>query len=333
MTSTLVVPEDLGNEMAVRLESLQRSLPLEFPFALDIESTNACNLDCFFCPRKEAEKGIGLMNFSLFERIVAECAERGPIRKIGLHKDGEPLAHPRIVDMVRCIRDRNAARTVSFTSNGILMKPEKARQLIDAGLNDVSFSIDAVGEETYRETKGRDKLRLVEENVRHFLAVKPPEVKVTVKFIRMRENEEEEERFKGRWADSGADILITEYHDWSGSVRNSSLLPVLQPSSYACENPFYALAVNWDGKVSICCVDWDSQAVVGDANRETIHSIWHSEALRRVREIHLEGQAHAMGPCATCTYKHPEARRTIGSWLMEHREQVMGCASRLAEKK
>lgn len=318
------LPEGESPSVAVRLKSLQAALPLQFPFALDIESTNLCNLDCFFCPRKEAAKGEGLMDFAVFARIVDECALRGPIRKIGLHKDGEPLAHPQIIDMVRYIRDKNAAEVISFTSNGILMKQSKAEQLIEAGLNDVSFSIDATRGDTYKESKGRDKYELVEENVRNFLRIKPAEVKVTVKFIRMRENDGQEESFIGKWSDAGADILITEYHDWSGSVRDSSLLGVDSgAASYACENPWYSLAVNWDGKVSICCVDWDSQAVVGDANFESIYDIWNGDALRQIRETHLEGRAHCMNPCSTCTYKSAESREVIGGWLMQEADRLL----------
>ena len=322
-TAGVYVPEDEGARITDRLRSLQQQLPLGFPLALDIESTNLCNLDCFFCPRKEAAKGEGLMDFALFTRIVDECATRGPLRKIGLHKDGEPLAHPRIIDMVRYIRDTQAADVISFTSNGILMKARKAEQLIEAGLNDVSFSIDATEGDTYRQSKGRDKYNLVEQNVRHFLAIKPAEVKVTVKFIRMREYEGEEERFIANWSDMGADILITEYHDWSGSVRDSSLLGVAADSSYACENPWYSLAVNWDGKVSICCVDWDSQAVVGDAHSESIHSIWHGDTLRGIRETHLAGRAHCIKPCNTCTYKSSESFKVIGGWLMQEADRLL----------
>jgi radical SAM protein with 4Fe4S-binding SPASM domain len=329
-TTGIYLPENESASIAGRLQSLQGKLPLDFPLALDIESTNLCNLDCFFCPRKEAAKGEGLMDFALFTRLIDECQARGPVRKIGLHKDGEPLAHPRIVDMVRYIKDKQAADIVSFTSNGILMKPRKAEQLIEAGLNDVSFSIDATDGETYRQSKGRDKLAQVESNVRHFLAIRPPEIKVTVKFIRMRENDGEEERFIDSWRDSGADILVTEYHDWSGSVRDSSLVGIEATSSYACENPWYSLAVNWDGKVSICCVDWDSQAVVGDANEQSIHEIWQGDALRGIRQTHLDGQAHSMSPCNTCTYKSAESRKVIGGWLMEEADRLLAIETEAA---
>ena len=170
-------------QLEARRASLATALPLDFPFTLLIESTNLCNLDCFFCPRKEAEKGIGVMDFELFTRIIDECAERGPLKLINLHKDGEPLAHPRIVDMVRYISERGAAEKVGFTSNGILFTEKKATKLLEAGLNQISFSIDSVSEESYQRSKGRRKYQVVEDNVRRFLETKPDHVKAADRIL------------------------------------------------------------------------------------------------------------------------------------------------------
>lgn len=146
---------------------------------------------------------------------------------------------------------------------------------------------------------------------------------VEVKFIRMNENMGEEQAFVDKWKGYDVDIIISEYHDWSGSVRNSSLGSVLPVLGSACENPFYSLAINWNGTVSICCVDWDSQAVVGDLSNQSLADVWNGEQLRRIRELHLSGRASSVGPCTRCTYKSPENREYIGGWLMQHHDRIM----------
>lgn len=313
----------IGSKLEERRITLERSLPLGFPISLNIESTNACNLDCFFCPRKESSKGIGLMEFGLFTKLIDECALRGPLKLINLHKDGEPMAHPRIFDMVRYIADRMAAEKFGFTSNGVLVTKDRGQRLIDSGLNKISFSIDAAMPDTYSRTKGKDRLGVVEKNVFDFLSIKPDHVEVAVKFIRMEENVDEEDAFVEKWKEHEVEIIINSYHDWSGSVRNSSLIPILPVSTYACENPFYSLSVNWNGTVSLCCVDWDSQGLVGDANCQSLQEIWTGPALRQIREFHLSGNAGCVVPCANCTYKSAENREYIGSWLMQNRERLM----------
>ncbi len=310
-------------QLEQRRESLAALLPLAFPISLNIESTNLCNLQCFFCPREESSKGIGSMEFELFCKIIDECAEQGPLKLINLHKDGEPLAHPRIYDMVRYIADKGAAEDFGFTSNGILFDETREAKLLDAGINKIGFSIDATSEDSYERAKGRRKYGVVVKNVRRFLENKPAHVNVAVKFISMKENRGEEEEFIAMWQDSGAELIINEYHDWSGSVRDSSLHGIQPLSENACENPFYSLSVNWDGTVSICCVDWDSQSVVGDAHEQSLGDIWRGERLRLIREMHLQGRACEVGACDGCTYKSKENRESIGGWLMANREIVM----------
>lgn len=309
--------------LEIRRASLEASLPLNFPMSLNIESTNLCNLQCFFCPREESSKGIGSMDYDLFCKIIDECAVKGPLKLINLHKDGEPLVHPRIFDMIQYIADSQAAEEFGFTSNGILLDEKRAEKLLSAGLNKISFSIDATSEDAYERSKGRRKYAVVERNIRRFLAIKPDHVKVTVKFIRMQENAGEEGIFESLWRDSGAEVVISEYHDWSGSVRDSSLYGIAPVSVNACENPFYSLAVNWDGRVSICCVDWDSQGIVGDAREQSIEEIWRGESLRALRQLHLGGNACEIAACNGCSYKSKASREYVGGWLMEQRAKVM----------
>jgi radical SAM protein with 4Fe4S-binding SPASM domain len=310
-------------QLAQRRDRLAAALPLPFPISLNIESTNLCTLQCFFCPREESSKGIGSMDFELFCKVIDECAKKGPLKLINLHKDGEPLVHPRIYDMVRYIADKGAAEEFGFTSNGILLDEKREIKLLEAGLNKISFSIDATSEDAYERSKGRRKYETVVKNVRRFLSNKPAHVKVAVKFIRMRENMGEEDQFVAMWRDSGAELIINEYHDWSGSVRDSSLQNILPSSVNACENPFYSLSVNWDGTVSLCCVDWDSQGLVGDVHEQSLQEIWHGEALRKLRQLHLAGRACDVKACADCTYKSKDNREFIGGWLMSNRDKVM----------
>ena len=60
-----------------------------------------------------------------------------------------------------------------------------------------------------------------------------------------------------------------------------------------CTYIFYALAVNADGTVSACCPDWDQKLLVGDLHRQSLWDIWHSQALHRLRLLHLQDDIDA----------------------------------------
>ena len=54
----------------------------------------------------------------------------------------------------------------------------------------------------------------------------------------------------------------------------------------------------WDGRVSLCCADFDGRTILGDLNTSTIQEIWNAEPYRAARRQHLESG----GPdiCRSC---------------------------------
>jgi len=69
-----------------------------------------------------------------------------------------------------------------------------------------------------------------------------------------------------------------------------------------CPQPFKGLAVNFDGTVSVCCVDWSHGTLVGDLKKESIIEIWNGPKLREFRLLHLKKQRHKIPVCANCQY-------------------------------
>ena len=70
-----------------------------------VEPTNACNLDCKTCVRHSWDEPEGFMEWATFESVVdglaqATAGEPGTAAFMGL---GEPLLHPRFLDMVRAV--------------------------------------------------------------------------------------------------------------------------------------------------------------------------------------------------------------------------------------
>ena len=58
--------------------------------------------------------------------------------------------------------------------------------------------------------------------------------------------------------------------------------------NYPCYRPWLTFTVLWDGRVSLCCADFDGKTILGDLNTSTIQEIWNAEPYRAVRRQHLE---------------------------------------------
>src|SRR5215212_10032855 len=79
------------------------------PEIVQIESTNICNAKCVFCPRDEMGRKQGVMDMTLFRKIVDECAALR-IEHVRMHNYGEPFVDRSLVEKVRYAKDRGISQ-------------------------------------------------------------------------------------------------------------------------------------------------------------------------------------------------------------------------------
>ena len=54
----------------------------------------------------------------------------------------------------------------------------------------------------------------------------------------------------------------------------------------------------WDGRVSLCCADFDGREILGDLRTSTIRDVWNNDAYRAARRDHLDHGGPAV--CQSC---------------------------------
>ena len=165
----------------VALANLQRSpsgrkvngVPVQTPEWVDwqpvhanIEITTRCNLACRFCARNFTAHGKKDMDMESFAKVLDLLPHAYRVNLVGL---GEPLLHPRLFDFVAYAKGRG--RRVSLVSNGMLLKDETARQLIKAGIDAVTFSVDAAEQTLADQLRAGIDLDRVVANIRNFTSL------------------------------------------------------------------------------------------------------------------------------------------------------------------
>ena len=154
-----------------RRKILQKKISFDFPIRLNIEPTNYCNLSCSMCPR-ELNRPFGYMEFNLFKKIIDESILYGKRLIITLTKDGEPLLHPELPQMIKYAKDKKAAYKINFYTNGILLTETKSEEIIKSGLDTMHISIDAFTKETYKKSKIVKSWKLLREMLKGWLHLK-----------------------------------------------------------------------------------------------------------------------------------------------------------------
>src|SRR5947199_9030013 len=102
--------------------------------SMRISITDKCNFRCMYCMPAEGLhwlKKAEILSYEEIERISRVAVEMG-IEQIRL-TGGEPLVRRDVPELVRQLRQLPGLRSLSLTTNGILLK-QQAKSLAEAGL-------------------------------------------------------------------------------------------------------------------------------------------------------------------------------------------------------
>lgn len=261
-----------------------------FPQTVDIETSLSCNLQCPMCTRAAMDPANlgGIMDFDLFKKIVDECAARR-VFSIKLSWRGEPTMNPRLLDMVRYAKAQGIP-DVAFLTNGGLLSREDIDELIAAGLDWISFSIDGLHED-YERIRYPITFEHIVGTVTYLkqakarLGVKKPLVRVqTISGVVHRSNYFE---FWEPLVDRIA--VIAEQHREDASL-------IRHDPDYVCQSPFQRVFITHDGTVVPCHGDYFLHHNMGNARQSSIAEVWNSEGfaafrrdMRRKKRLEYEG--------------------------------------------
>lgn len=120
------------------------------PTKLFVETTTRCNLRCAMCVKQSRAGGIadGDMDRETFSALAPTFPF---LESLVLNGIGEPLMHPALADFVAQARNHMPDDGwIGFQTNGRMMDRDRARALVQAGVDRVCLSADAVSPEMFR---------------------------------------------------------------------------------------------------------------------------------------------------------------------------------------
>jgi MoaA/NifB/PqqE/SkfB family radical SAM enzyme len=131
-----------------------------------IEPTNQCNLDCRTCIRNVWKEPLGKMPDVVFAHVIQGLRAFSPPPVIFFGGWGEPLFHPKIVEMVAQVKALGSH--VELITNGTRLTPHVTHGLIEAGLDVLWVSLDGATPETWADIRLGSALPQILENVQYF---------------------------------------------------------------------------------------------------------------------------------------------------------------------
>jgi cyclic pyranopterin phosphate synthase len=133
--------------------------------SMRISITDKCNFRCTYCMPAEGLpwlKKSQILSYEELERITRVAVSIG-IEQVRL-TGSEPLVRRDVPEFVRQLRKIEGLRSLSITTNGILLK-QQAKALAEAGLTRINVSLDSLVREKFAKLTRRDQLDRVLEGL------------------------------------------------------------------------------------------------------------------------------------------------------------------------
>ncbi len=156
-----IVSQDCNNR-----DYIQQRLTRDAPTLVEIEITNFCNLRCSVCRRGNPDyvrEPIVNMSIDDFRNIID--AYDLPMDRIQFCGSSEPTINPHLVDMIRYVVEKKRPQEVELITNGTLLTPKLCKEIIEAGITVIRFSVDGPNEEAYQAIR-HHKLEPVAKNMK-----------------------------------------------------------------------------------------------------------------------------------------------------------------------
>lgn len=176
---------------------MERPIPPRrpWPSKLFVETTTRCNLRCRMCVKENWDRSTmeGEMTDETFTTLEAAFPY---LEALVLNGVGEPLLDSRLEAFIRRAKGLMPAGSwVGFQSNGMLLDEERAVSLLEAGLDRICISADALDPETFRQIRRGGEAQGIE---RAFVALHnakehcgKPDFQIGLEFVLMRDNTRE----------------------------------------------------------------------------------------------------------------------------------------------
>lgn len=285
-----------------------------FPRYFQLETINDCTARCIMCGIKEWKKLTKqkLMSDSLFKKIADEIIEhKQEVQSIALYVGNEPLMDENITNRINYLAKNNIC--INISTNASLLNKDKAKALIDCGINHISFSIDSLNKKIYEEIRRGLNFEKVLGNILAFIKMRDSlnaNIKIKINIVENSQNTNEIANFVEFWEkildkNKGDFVRVESFVQTFNQKQNMQELENKAQEEYEKINalPCYTLwntmVIKADGSVALCCIDQLRNYCSGNLENNSIQEIWHNHA-KAIKELHLKAGRGACKICKNC---------------------------------
>lgn len=297
-----------------------------FPYMLQIEPTNLCNLKCPLCPTglNKLERERRHMPLDEFRSIVDDMQDY--LLLLILWEWGEPFMHPDLPEMIKYAADRDI-KTLTSTNAHFLHDKDYLERILTSGLSSLIVAIDSLEQEKYEIYRKGGILSKAVDGLRKLIDMKKrleSNTLINLRMVIMKQNEHELPKIRRFAKEIGVDVFTVKTLNPSCGLdaADSELVP--KNKKYRrheyhgetfervridthCRKMWFMCNISANGEVIPCGYDYTSELKVGNLNTTPLSQIWNSpEAINLRKKLYFHQDTLPLCKGCTINYKLSE---------------------------
>lgn len=291
------------------------------PVFISLEPSNVCNLHCPECPvgvRTEKVRPINI-DLGLSKKLIDSLSET--LTHVIFYFQGEPFMNAQFLELVKYARSKNILTSTS--TNGQLINNERAKQIVESGLDRLIISIDGTTQETYEKYRVGGSLEKALQTVKDISAwkkaLRKPYPFIEIQFIVMKHNEHQINEIKSLAKtlnadkltlktaqiydfENGSDLIPTDNRYSRYQLSDSGKHQIKSSLKNSCKRLWNGAVVNSKGEILPCCFDKDGKYAFGNLNNDDFKGVWKGKSAENFRKNILSNRSQ-VDICRNCTEK------------------------------
>ena len=290
-----------------------------------MEVFGGCNYTCQMCPQTNPGRGKSFtrkMPISEFERILDQIVPKYGMPQINLEGSGEPTMAKDLPKYIEAVKKRNLK--CFMYCNGARLNGQFMKDVINAGIDFVRFSVIGYNRELYKKWMNIDNFNLILSNlieIQSYIKSVNSQTQVSTYHL-ITDNSrinEEIESYKNNVINVVKSIAyIWKMHNWSGNHDNIN--PREKTARRSCGRPFAPEltvraggSLGRTGAIVPCCQTLgppnEEKSILGHLDKNSFEDVYFGEKYEKLRKAHENKDFDKIDYCKDCDflYDDPEA--------------------------
>ncbi len=279
------------------------------PSEVRIEVSTLCNAKCVFCPHGDDTftRKKRTMSFSDFKKYLDQVIKFKPtISDITFSGFGEILLDKDLIRKLEHAKDLGLK--IHLLSNLSLANVEILDKISKIGIEDLRVSLHTSDGDKYSSIMVFNSSNYnYEKTINNIETALNKGIKVILTAVSIEGLNKDMKCLISKYSDY-IELDIWKPHNWvyGKNYRSSNKV-----KNKTCGRPFSGpLEILVDGRVNMCCFDFNSEMTLGDMNSNTLKEIFTSSKFTDIQNNHLIG-VHGNTICSKCDQLYPNKKGVL----------------------